>query len=110
MSHADDDFPEAPTALRPRLTEADAVRSSYVLEVIEGPDLGLRFTIDESRPSRVLVGKSPACDARLSDPHVSRRHAALEIVGRRLRLLDLGSTNGTLVDGVAIGEAYLRGG
>jgi transcriptional regulator with GAF, ATPase, and Fis domain len=47
---------------------------------------------------------------RLGDPTVSRRHAALERAGRRYRITDLGSTNGTFVDGVGVVEAYLGGG
>jgi transcriptional regulator with GAF, ATPase, and Fis domain len=41
---------------------------------------------------------------------VSRRHVALEPSGRRLRVTDVGSTNGTFVDGVAIVEVFVRGG
>jgi DNA-binding NtrC family response regulator len=103
-------FPDAPTVARPKLDEASAGAASYALEIVEGPGAGARFVIDESAPSRVLLGQGPACELRVSDTHVSRRHAALEIAGRRLRITDLGSTNGTFVDGVAIGEAYLRGG
>jgi two-component system response regulator HydG len=78
--------------------------------IIEGPDTGLEFALDPSSPSRVLLGTSPACEIRLSDPTVSRRHAAFEPAGRRYKLTDFQSTNGTFVDGVAIGEAYVRGG
>src|SRR6185503_8826407 len=38
------------------------------------------------------------------------RHLALELAGSRLRATDLGSTNGTLVDHVAIADAFLSGG
>ena len=78
--------------------------------VIEGPDTGKEFTLDPSSPSRMLLGTSPACEMRLSDPTVSRRHAAFEPAGRRYKLIDFQSTNGTFVDGTAIGEAYVRGG
>ncbi len=78
--------------------------------VIEGPDAGKVFTLDPSSPSRVLLGTSPACELRLSDATVSRRHAAFEPAGRRYKLTDFDSTNGTFVDGVAIREAYVRGG
>jgi two-component system, NtrC family, response regulator HydG len=78
--------------------------------VIEGPDAGQVFTLDPSSPSRLLLGTSPACELRLSDPTVSRRHAAFEPAGRRYKLIDFQSTNGTFVDGTAIGEAYVRGG
>ncbi len=79
--------------------------------VIEGPDAGKTFDLDSSAPSRILVGTSPACHVRLTDPTVSRRHAAFEPTGKGgYRLADLESTNGTSVDGVRIREAFVRGG
>src|SRR5207244_921012 len=47
---------------------------------------------------------------RLTDPQVSRRHLAIEPSGARLRLTDVGSTNGTRVDGLQVMDAYLGGG
>lgn len=88
----------------------DSPSAAYTFSVIEGPDAGAALSIDASRPQRVLVGTSAACDLRLSDRQVSRRHAALEMVGRRIRLTDLDSMNGTFVDGVAVLAAFLRGG
>jgi DNA-binding NtrC family response regulator len=41
---------------------------------------------------------------------VSRRHASFEVGARGVRVNDLGSTNGTFVNGVPIGEAYVSGG
>ncbi len=78
--------------------------------VIEGPDRGKTFDVDPNSPSRILLGTSPACELRLTDPTVSRRHAALEPVGQRYRLIDFGSTNGTFIDGVGVVEGYVRGG
>jgi two-component system, NtrC family, response regulator HydG len=79
--------------------------------VVEGPDAGQAFELDASAPSRLLVGTSPVCFLRLSDPTVSRRHAAFEPSTKgAYRLTDLGSTNGTVVDGVRVGEAFVRGG
>jgi two-component system response regulator HydG len=78
--------------------------------VIEGPDTGKEFVIERDVPSRILLGTSPVCELRLTDPTVSRRHAAFQAVDLRFRLTDLGSTNGTFVDGVAIVEAFVRGG
>src|SRR5579863_673079 len=79
---------------------------TFVLTVVAGPDSGRAFAVDR----RVLVGQGPACDLKLSDPHVSRRHVALEPSGARLRVTDLESTNGTFVKEVAIVEAFLSGG
>jgi transcriptional regulator with GAF, ATPase, and Fis domain len=100
---------EQATLDRPRFQPTDS-SIDFVLTVIEGPDLGTTFTLAGSHPSRVLVGSGPACELRLRDREVSRRHIALEPSGRRLRLTDVGSTNGTFVDGVAIVEVFLRGG
>jgi DNA-binding NtrC family response regulator len=81
------------------------------LVVVEGPDAGKAFELDAAAPSRLLVGTSPACFVKLTDPTVSRRHAALEPTAKgAYRVHDLGSTNGTVVDGVRIDGAYVRGG
>jgi hypothetical protein len=96
------------TIARPRIDPSP--EPAYVLTIIEGPDQGRTFSIDGSQPSGVLVGQSPACEVRLADRHASRRHASLDVAGRRLRLVDLGSTNGTFVDGLAVVEVFLQGG
>jgi len=83
---------------------------AFTLTVIDGGDEGLRLTLDGSQPSRVLIGTSPACEVRLSDPTVSRRHVALDVIGSRVRINDLGSKNGTSIDGLAVVDAFLRGG
>jgi DNA-binding NtrC family response regulator len=82
----------------------------YALDVREGPNAGTRVALDSEAPEAILIGESPACHVRLGDRQISRRHARIEFEGRRIRLTDLGSTNGTFVDGVAIVDAYLRGG
>jgi DNA-binding NtrC family response regulator len=88
---------------------AGAAGSTFVLAVVEGPDTGLVITLDASGP-RALLGQSPVCSLRLTDPEVSRRHASLAVTATHLQLIELGSTNGTTVNGVAIKEASLHGG
>lgn len=83
---------------------------SFLVSVVEGPDAGRSVALDPSRPARVLVGKSRACDLVLGDPLVSRRHLALETTGLRVGVTDLGSTNGTFVNEVAVTGAFLAGG
>src|SRR5689334_19143082 len=99
---------ENETEVRAR-SEADApsVRG-YELVVVDGPCAGGRVTIEPNEPSRFLVGTSPVTCLKLTDPAVSRRHLALEVSEHGLRLTDLGSTNGTFVNGVRVSEAYLR--
>jgi DNA-binding NtrC family response regulator len=103
-------FDDQATALRPRLAVAPESEPVFVLRVAEGPDAGLQLRLDGSQASRVLVGTSEACELRLTDREVSRRHVALEVIETRMRVSDLGSTNGTWVGGIAIGEAFLHGG
>jgi DNA-binding NtrC family response regulator len=91
-------------------TIAASAPLAYRLIVVEGPDADTHLSIDGSEPARVLCGQSPACGLRLTDRQVSRRHAAFAMEGRRLRITDLGSTNGTYVDGVGVLDGYLRGG
>lgn len=86
-----------------------AAATTFVLAVVEGPDTGLVVTLDASGP-RALLGQSPVCSLRLTDPEVSRRHASLAVTATHLQLIDLGSTNGTTVNGVMIKEASLHGG
>src|SRR5262245_29341072 len=108
-----DDAPQpiADTVAQSRLPTVSAkdVEIGRVL-VVDGPDQGKTFGLDRNAPSRLLLGTSPVCDLRLTDPTVSRRHVALDPVGPRYKITDLGSTNGTNVDGVPIVEAFLRGG
>ncbi len=86
-----------------------AAGSTFVLAVVEGPDTGLVITLDASGP-RALLGQSPVCSLRLTDPEVSRRHASLAVTATHLQIIELGSTNGTTVNGVAVKEASLHGG
>ena len=104
------DQPTTSTTTLPREKLARVETARFALVVQDGADKGSRFEIDGSAPSRILVGTSPACDIRLTDASVSRRHFALEQSSRRLRIADLGSTNGTFVNGVEVVEGWLDGG
>lgn len=82
----------------------------YLVRVVDGPDEGQSYRLDGSAASRVLLGQGPACEFRLNDRAVSRRHLSLDIHGSRVRMTDLHSTNGTLVDGMSVLDCFLRGG
>jgi two-component system response regulator HydG len=99
------------TAISPAVAPA-AERSlrSFVLRVVAGPDAGKTLDVDPRQAGRVLVGQSPACTLRLDDRAVSRRHAALEPEAGTLHLYDLGSTNGTFVNGLRALDVVLSGG
>jgi two-component system response regulator GlrR len=79
----------------------------FSLEVIAGPDSG---KVLQAKQRSVLVGTHPSADVVLSDPHVSRLHARLDVEDDEYVLRDLGSTNGTRVGEVKIREACLDDG
>ena len=51
---------------------------------------------------RLRIGRDPDCDLVIAHPSVSRMHAELYHAGDRWRLRDLGSKNGSFVDGIAV--------
>jgi predicted Zn finger-like uncharacterized protein len=68
------------------------------LAVLDGPDAGNVYRIEKPR---ITIGRSNA-DLTLNDTEASRNHAAVEVRDADYKLLDLGSTNGTLLGGVRI--------
>ncbi|NJC06643.1 hypothetical protein GGQ97_002436 [Sphingomonas kaistensis] len=59
-------------------------------------------------PQGLRIGRSPPADIILSDRRVSRAHCLVELDGGALKITDLGSTNGTYVDGKRVeGSASL---
>jgi S-DNA-T family DNA segregation ATPase FtsK/SpoIIIE len=92
------EHPRAPRA--PKLPEDQKLS----LAVIAGPDAGKMFAIEKPR---VVIGREEV-DFALDDPEISRQHAAIEVSGANVFVLDLGSTNGTFVDESAITETPLE--
>ena len=58
----------------------------------------------------VTIGRLAECDVVLGDPNVSRRHAEVRPRGDGFEVADLGSTNGTRVNGVSVKERRLADG
>lgn len=79
------------------------------LTVVQGPQPLRGTTLAISGP--VLIGRSPGADVVVSDDFVSGRHARVFPSGGGAAIEDLGSTNGTLVNGRRIiGAEELRPG
>src|ERR1700687_5255140 len=72
-----------------------------------GKAAGAELAFDQ--PS-VAIGRSAHCEVVVSDPEVSRRHAEIVRVEDAYFLQDLQSSNGTQVNGTAIGRAKLSTG
>jgi hypothetical protein len=56
------------------------------------------------------IGRGSDADVRIEDPGVSRHHAEIRVAGADVVLRDLGSTNGTYVNGTLVAEQPLRDG
>ncbi len=80
---------------------ATAVRT-ILAEVVAGPDQGKQH---RSGADRIRVGTAEGNDLVLADPTVSRFHLELQRQRGRLRVVDLGSTNGTRVGALVLRDA-----
>jgi tRNA A-37 threonylcarbamoyl transferase component Bud32 len=79
------------------------------LRVLAGPYTGREFTFDQH--DTFLIGRADTAHLYLpEDRFFSRHHCLLEIAPPRCFLRDLGSTNGTFVNGQKVTEAFLRSG
>jgi eukaryotic-like serine/threonine-protein kinase len=80
-----------------------------ILRVLAGPYNGQEFTFDQH--DTFLIGRSENAHLFLpEDRFFSRHHCLLEIAPPRCFLRDLGSTNGTFVNGKRVQEVFLQSG
>jgi DNA-binding NtrC family response regulator len=79
----------------------------WTVEVVAGPDKGKKVTTQDAL---LRVGSDVASDLVLSDQTVSRRHIELERTGKGIIVRDLGSRNGTFLDGHQVMQALLQPG
>ncbi|MER6616548.1 FHA domain-containing protein [Streptomyces xantholiticus] len=76
------------------------------LHVVAGPDAG---GVHLLHGGRISIGRSADADVPLDDPDVSRLHCEVTVaVDGRVTVTDLGSTNGTTVDGTSVGSRPVR--
>ena len=86
-----------------RALVADAFASAPAPQLQLTPVNGGRpIALRRSRP--ITVGRDDDCDAVIPDPSVSSRHARVEFDGVTWVLTDLGSTNGTWLNGARVAE------
>jgi len=88
------------------------MRAGTVVLLLRDAGRTIEYVLD--RPKTWIVGRADDCDLRLptDDQHleVSRYHCQLEADPPQLRVRDLGSTNGTFVNGTLIGMGPLAPG
>jgi hypothetical protein len=75
------------------------------LRAISGPLAGQTIEVE----NELVIGRQDT-DVMIDDPELSRRHAVVRRHANRLQVEDLGSSNGTFVDGTRVQEPTLLGG
>jgi hypothetical protein len=102
--------PGATMVYKPKAPETEAVSAEEVglqREIATLTTNGKSHRLDKRR---VVIGRSKECDIQVADANVSRRHAEVREEGAAHWVVDLGSTNGTEVNGRRLKRAKLRPG
>jgi len=84
-----------------------ATQQQALLLVLSGPRLGNRTVLSDNA---IEIGRGSSAGLVLDADSVSRRHARIEPMGAGHRLTDLGSTNGTYVNGLRVKDHVLKDG
>jgi diguanylate cyclase (GGDEF)-like protein len=82
-------------------------KHAYLL-VLAGPQFGAIFPLAPGR--ELVLGRREDADVQIRDDGVSRRHASIRVDGESAVLKDLGSANGTWVDGARVSEVRVGDG
>lgn len=93
--------------LPPMKSGMDTASRQPLLTVIEGPEKGQRMPVSGEA---LRIGRDPSCQLRLTDPQVSRIHAAVLHTRGGYELADLDSRNGTRLNGKAVVRHRLQDG
>ena len=83
-------------------------RPRFALRFISGKYQGGEFPLRMNR--EIIIGRSSDLDMVLVEDMVSRRHAKIAYAGDQITIEDLGSTNGTFVNGEKVKKARLKEG
>ncbi|MFO0666357.1 MAG: sigma 54-interacting transcriptional regulator [Polyangiaceae bacterium] len=81
-------------------------QASVTLVVLSGSQRGATKRVEQ----RITIGKARENDLVLPDDTVSRIHCEVIASGEGIRIRDLGSTNGTKVDGMRVADAFIQAG
>jgi pSer/pThr/pTyr-binding forkhead associated (FHA) protein len=93
-------FADAPQSPKPEIEYSvclELAQSGPHLLAYGGPGKGKEFPLTGKE---MVIGRDPAADIAIDDPSMSRRHALIFRRRGRFHLRDLGSSNGSYLDGV----------
>ena len=90
----------------PRVGDPPVRPIVFSVVVVQGPAAGARVALERE----VVIGRDPRCELPIGAPDVSRRHARIVPEAGGHRVVDLGSTNGTWVNGRPITSRKLAPG
>ena len=78
--------------------------NTFRLVVQNGPGIGTEYAIEKNE---VILGRDAGNDIVINDPEISRRHLRLTLDGNTYRIEDLGSTNGTFINGQRLAAPFV---
>lgn len=94
---------------RPRAPQGVGIVSDvYALKFISGKYQGGEFPLKGDK--QLIIGRSSELDIVLVEDMVSRKHAKITLAGGKITIEDLGSTNGTFVNGEKVKTSRLKEG
>jgi pSer/pThr/pTyr-binding forkhead associated (FHA) protein len=82
-------------------------RYEPVLVVVRGGIAGAEILLDRDK---LVLGRGPDVEVAFEDQEMSSQHAAIEFAGEGFRICDLGSTNGSFVNGKPVHAQDLQSG
>ncbi len=78
----------------------------FVLRGVSGAAFGKNYPV----PSQVTIGRAPECEISIASDEISRKHAQIKPISDGLSVEDLGSSNGTFINGQQVKQGILRPG
>lgn len=79
----------------------------WVIRILSGPQAGEILSL---KPGTNIIGRAPHCDIKIVSSQVSKEHAKLDVLDGKVVVSDLGSRNGTFVNGTQVKSMRLNAG
>ncbi len=106
ISEADASMPESKTLVLSGAALLELGVGGWSIIADSGPEKGQVIAIKQ----KTLIGRALECDISILEPGLSRQHAELDIVDDEMIIRDLGSSNGTYLNGNKITQSVCRQG